>query len=58
MAQNTVIILDSLRKQRDVADYESDPISDQVVIERLKRAEGLLQTLLRWIELNRPDVLQ
>ena len=58
LAQNTVIILDSLRKQRNVADYEGDPISDQAVIECVKQAESLLQSLLHWIALNRTDVLQ
>lgn len=56
LAQSTVIILDSLRKQRNVSDYEGDPISDQAVIECIKQAESLYQILLLWIQLNRPEV--
>jgi hypothetical protein len=33
LEQGTVIVLDALRKQRNVSDYEGGPISDQAVIE-------------------------
>ena len=41
LESSNVIILDGLRKQRNVSDYEGDPISDKVVIECLIQAEKL-----------------
>jgi len=54
--QSTVIVLDALRKQRNVSDYEGDPISDQVVIECIKQAENLYHTVIAWISKNRSDL--
>jgi hypothetical protein len=45
LEQTTVIVLDALRKQRNVSDYEGDPISDQAVIECIKQAEQLYQNI-------------
>jgi hypothetical protein len=56
LPQSTVIILDSLRKQRNVSDYEGDPVSDQTVIECIKQAESLYQYLLNWIKIHRVDI--
>ncbi|MDP1766080.1 MAG: hypothetical protein Q8K83_04170 [Methylotenera sp.] len=57
LPQSTVIILDSLRKQRNVSDYEGDPVSDQAVIECIKQAENLYQFVLDWIKINRTDLV-
>lgn len=57
LPQSTVIVLDSLRKQRNVSDYEGDPISDQAVIECIKQAEKLYQDVLAWISNNRSDLI-
>ena len=57
LPQSTVIILDSLRKQRNVSDYEGDPISDQAVIECIKQATQLYQNVLDWISINRSDLI-
>lgn len=57
LPQSTVIILDSLRKQRNVSDYEGDPISDQAVIECIKQAEKLYKDVLAWINKNRSDLI-
>ena len=56
LPQSTVIVLDSLRKQRNVSDYEGDPISDQAVIECIKQAENLYQYVIDWISSNRKDL--
>jgi hypothetical protein len=56
LAQSTVIVLDALRKQRNVSDYEGDPISDQAVTECIKQAETLYQTMLDWIKANHSDL--
>lgn len=52
----TVIVLDALRKQRNINDYEGDPISNQAVIECIKQAEQLYQVVYSWIADNRPDL--
>lgn len=57
LPQSTVIILDGLRKQRNVSDYEGDPISDKAVIECIKQAEKLYQDVLAWINKNRSDLI-
>lgn len=56
LEQNTVIVLDALRKQRNVSDYEGDPISDQAVFECIKQAELLHQNISTWISKNRADL--
>lgn len=56
LEQSTVIVLDALRKQRNVSDYEGDPISDQAVIECIKQAEQLYKVVYNWIATNRPDL--
>ena len=57
LSQTTVIILDGLRKQRNVSDYEGDPISDQAVTECIKQAELLIEYLVAWIAKNHSDLL-
>ncbi len=56
LKQSTVIVLDALRKQRNVSDYEGDPISDQAVIECIKQAEQLYKVVNNWIAANRADL--
>ena len=56
LEQNTVIVLDALRKQRNVSDYEGDPVSDQALIECIKQAEQLYKVVNNWIATNRPDL--
>ena len=58
LEQSTVIVLDALRKQRNVSDYEGDPISDQAVIECIKQAEQLYKVVNSWIASNRPDLTE
>jgi hypothetical protein len=57
LSQQTVIILDGLRKQRNVSDYEGDPISDQAVTECIKQAEQLYAHIHAWIAKNRADLV-
>jgi hypothetical protein len=56
LEQSTVIVLDALRKQRNVSDYEGDPISDQAVIECIRQAEQLYKIVNSWIATNRPNL--
>lgn len=56
LEQKTVIVLDALWKQRNVSDYEGDPISDQAIIECIKQAELLHENISAWISKNRADL--
>lgn len=57
LSQDTVIILDALRKQRNISDYEGDPVTDGVVVECRKQAALLLEHLQTWLHEHRPDLL-
>lgn len=56
--QNTVIVLDALRKQRNLNDYEGDPVTDAAVRECLAQAEALLVHTWQWLQDHRPDLLE
>lgn len=57
LPQDTVIILDALRKQRNLNDYEGDSVTDAAVRECLHRAETLFAHTHQWLKTNRPDLL-
>lgn len=52
----TVIVLDALRKQRNLSDYEGDPISDGALASCLQEATGLLSFTERWLETAHPTL--
>jgi hypothetical protein len=52
----TVIVLDSLRKQRNVNDYDGTPISPSAVDECLKQAQALLGVVRTWLAEHHPDM--
>jgi len=54
---DTVIVLDALRKQRNLCDYEGDPVSDAAVTECLAQADSLLAHTRQWLQRHRPDLL-
>ena len=55
--QQTVIVLDALRKQRNVSDYSGDVVPISAVQECLTHAEALLETILAWLQANQPALL-
>lgn len=55
--KETVIVLDALRKQRNLGDYEGNPVTIAAVDECLTRAEALLAHTGQWLEKQRPDLL-
>lgn len=57
VGQDTVIVLDALRRQRNLNDYERDPIADAAVIECLAQADALLTHSRQWLQTHRPDLL-
>ncbi|QYF92300.1 DNA-binding protein [Massilia sp. PAMC28688] len=50
-----VVVLDGLRKQRNINDYDGDPISPTVVEECQKQAGMLLTYVREWLKANHPD---
>lgn len=57
VSQDEVIVLDALRKQRNLNDYEGDPISDAAVSECLKQAKQLLEHTRQWLQQHHPEFL-
>lgn len=42
---DTVIVLDALRKQRNLSDYSGDTVSDAVLMECIEQAEALIRRI-------------
>ncbi len=55
---DTVIVLDALRKQRNVADYSGDIIPASAVDECVKHAENLLHDVTAWLKENKSELLK
>ena len=55
--KDTVIVLDALRKQRNLGDYEGNPVTDAAVAECLTQADSLLAHTQQWLAKQRPDLL-
>lgn len=53
----TVIVLDALRKQRNLSDYEGDPISDATLASCLDEAGKLLAHTEQWLREHHSDLL-
>jgi hypothetical protein len=57
VAQDVVIVLDALRKQRNLNDYEGDPVTDAAVLECCEQAQRLIEHTQAWLREKRPDLL-
>lgn len=53
----TVIVLDALRKQRNLSDYEGDPISDATLASCLDEASKLLAHTEQWLRDHHSNLL-
>ncbi|OGT22416.1 MAG: hypothetical protein A2V90_03315 [Gammaproteobacteria bacterium RBG_16_57_12] len=58
MNNDTVIVLDAMRKQRNVADYSGDTIPESAVTECVAQAEKLLRDVTNWIQANKPELME
>ncbi|MDX2426346.1 MAG: hypothetical protein QNK15_08850 [Cycloclasticus sp.] len=56
--KQTVIVLDALRKQRNVADYSGDIVPASAVDECVRHAENLLHDVNQWLKENKPGLLE
>lgn len=52
-----IIVLDALRKQRNLSDYEGDPVPESAVKECIASAQALLDHVKIWLGDHRPDLL-
>ena len=57
LTQDRVIVLVALRKQRNLNDYEGDPVTTAAVAECLAQAEFLLDHTRQWLAGHRPELL-
>ena len=55
LGQDTVVVLDKLRKQRNLSDYSGDAISDAALAECRRQAEALLKLVRRRVRERWPD---
>ena len=56
--KHIVIVLDALRKQRNVADYSGDIVPNSAVNECIGQAEDLLLCINDWLKNNKPELLK
>ena len=56
LANERMIVLDALRKQRNLADYEGDPVTAQTVVDCLAQARQLLADVKAWLAANKPEL--
>lgn len=57
LANDVMIVLDALRKQRNLSDYAGDPVNDAVVSECIRQADALLAHTGRWLQSQFPALL-
>ena len=57
VAQPDVIVLDALRRQRNLSDYEGDPVSTPTLQACIEQSAKLLAHTEGWLRAHRPDLL-
>ncbi len=57
VAPDEIIVLDALRRQRNISDYEGDPVSEATLATCLRQAARLLAHTEQWLRAHRPDAL-
>lgn len=50
-------VLDGLRKQRNLSDYEGDPVTERAADECMEQARQLLADVNAWLAQNKPELL-
>lgn len=56
--KSTVLLLDQMRKQRNVIDYSGDLVSESLATEAVKQAVTLLGLTRAWLKTHKPDLLK
>jgi len=52
-----VIVLDTLRRQRNVADYTGDDVDESTAQQCISEAERLIEDVASWRKSRRPDLV-
>jgi hypothetical protein len=52
-----MIVLDSLRKQRNVSDYEADPVSASLANEAVMQAQSLFAVTVTWLQQHKSHLM-
>jgi len=52
-----MVLLDQMRKQRNVIDYSGDLVSESLAAEAIKQAGALLGMTRAWMRSHKPDLL-
>ncbi len=55
--KQSLIVLDALRKQRQVVDYSGDLVPEGTVETCVKEADDLLRNVYEWLQTNKPELL-
>ncbi|MGN2246905.1 DNA-binding protein [Frateuria sp. GZRR35] len=55
--RQTVIVLDALRKRRNINDYEGDPVTEATLASCMDESTNLLQHTEAWLREHRPQLL-
>ena len=56
LEQRQVLVLDTLRKQRNLADYSGEPVTESAAAACLVSAQELRERVLRWLATHDPDL--
>ncbi len=57
ITQPSIIVLDALRRQRNLSDYEGDPVSTATVNACIEEASKLLAHTEQWLKAQHPNLL-
>jgi hypothetical protein len=57
LPSDRMIVLDALRKQRNLADYEGNPVAAGTVTECIAQAKRLYGDVKTWLAANKPELL-
>ncbi|MDW3680849.1 DNA-binding protein [Cupriavidus sp. CV2] len=57
MSKDRMIVLDALRKQRNLSDYSGDLVPESTLSECMSSAFSLLADVRAWLQANKPELL-
>jgi len=57
LSNERVIVLDQLRKKRNLSDYTGEGVSDEQASACVRAAEDLATTVEQWLRANHPELM-
>lgn len=58
LPEERVVVLDALRRKRNLNDYTGDPLEDAAVRQCIDEATALLKEVESWLKKNRPELMK